>query len=450
MASPGEEWSADANEVLEISLIVPGDEKPKEIVKFHPKFTYPIFGESETIYGYKGLKIRLQFAAHDLTPCLKVTWDKKVKAVGDVEPEDVEGKMKESLPDEYMTDTEQFDQRIQNFDYQSFTPPGQLFNTYSLDGKVYEIWQANLLNEACREILNNMQSLVLFFIEGASLLDVNDEPWANRRWDVYFLYEKTPESRYTLTGYATVYRYWHLPSSIATKGKEVTFSPEQIHSNYPDTQPDPLPCRARISQFLILPPYQGFGHGGLFYDNLISHLLSLPLVKEITVEDPSDAFEDLRNLRDLTRLRMDGTFTGLHLQALKPPANSSTPAWPYNAKRIKSKLAPKQFAQCVEMELLWKLNKNDQKAYKQYRLLVKARIYKQNKDVMAQLDRLERIDKLEETYRHVEDDYFRQLEKLETGGPVDNGSGSGSGGDRDGDEDTDDGYGERPKKRVKK
>lgn len=99
MASPGEEWSADANEVLEISLIVPGDEKPKEIVKFHPKFTYPIFGESEAIYGYKGLKIRLRFAAHDLTPCLGVTWDKKVKPVGDVEAEDVEEKMKESLPE---------------------------------------------------------------------------------------------------------------------------------------------------------------------------------------------------------------------------------------------------------------------------------------------------------------------------------------------------------------
>jgi len=103
------------------------------------------------------------------------------------------------------------------------------------------------------------------------------------------------------------------------------------------------------------------------------------------------------------------------------------------------------------MELFRKLNKKDQKAYKQYRLLVKARIYKQNRDVMAQLDRLERIDKLEETYLHVEDDYMRQLAKWEVGGPVDNASGSG--GDMDGDEemrDADDGHGGRPKKRVRK
>ena len=87
-----------------------------------------------------------------------------------------------------MKTTEQFEQRVQNFDYQSFTPPGQLIESYSLDDKTYEIWHAPLLNEACKEILANMQILILFFIEGASLIDVSDEAWANRRWDVYFLY----------------------------------------------------------------------------------------------------------------------------------------------------------------------------------------------------------------------------------------------------------------------
>lgn len=50
------------------------------------------------------------------------------------------------------------------------------------------------------------------------------------------------------------------------------------------------------------------------------------------------------------------------------------------------------------------------KQWKIYRLVVKGRVYKQNRDVLAQLDRLERIDKLEETYFHVEDDYKRLLD----------------------------------------
>lgn len=51
------------------------------------------------------------------------------------------------------------------------------------------------------------------------------------------------------------------------------------------------------------------------------------------------------------------------------------------------------------------------KQWKMYRLVVKGRVYKQNRDVLAQLDRLERVDKLEETYFHVEDDYKRLLNK---------------------------------------
>lgn len=98
MASLGEEWSVDANEALEISLVVAGEEKPRDIAKFHPSFTYPIFGESETIYGYKGLKVRLRFAAHDLKPYLEVKWSSKIKTVGDVAAEDVEERLRANLP----------------------------------------------------------------------------------------------------------------------------------------------------------------------------------------------------------------------------------------------------------------------------------------------------------------------------------------------------------------
>lgn len=98
MASLGEEWSVDANEALEITLVVAGEAKPRDIAKFHPSFTYPIFGENETIYGYKGLKVRLRFAAHDLKPCLEVKWNSIIKTIGDVAAEDVEERLKANLP----------------------------------------------------------------------------------------------------------------------------------------------------------------------------------------------------------------------------------------------------------------------------------------------------------------------------------------------------------------
>ena len=78
-----------------------------------------------------------------------------------------------------------------------------------------------------------------------------------------------------------------------------------------------------ISQFIILPPYQHKGHGcsstvpsscatislitsltslaGL-YNAIYQYVLSQPLIAELTVEDPAEAFEDLRDRNDLKML----------------------------------------------------------------------------------------------------------------------------------------------------
>jgi histone acetyltransferase 1 len=59
------------------------------LATFHPNFTYPIFGEEERIFGYKGLRVSLRYRANDMRPHLKISYDKKMKPVGDSEPQDV-------------------------------------------------------------------------------------------------------------------------------------------------------------------------------------------------------------------------------------------------------------------------------------------------------------------------------------------------------------------------
>ena len=56
---------------------------------FHPEFTYPIFGDEERIFGYKGLIIRMRFAAHDLRPHVHISYDDKFTAVDDIAPVDL-------------------------------------------------------------------------------------------------------------------------------------------------------------------------------------------------------------------------------------------------------------------------------------------------------------------------------------------------------------------------
>ena len=202
--------------------------------------------------------------------------------------------------------------------------------------------------------------------------------------------------------------------------------------------PTSLPCRERISQFLILPPYQHRGHGSAFYNALINSFLSDPTIREITVEDPNEAFDDLRDYCDLSRLRNYPVFT----KTLRINT-SSTSAGPQGrlatsiilpmptlaALRTETKLAPRQFARLVEMQLLSlmsskytqasrldrrkfgrsKSSSPDERTYHLWRLIVKQRLYKRNRDQLAQLDRKERLEKLEQVLADQEEDYLRLL-----------------------------------------
>jgi len=95
MTSP-ECWAVDSNEALELTMLGPSASRR---LKFHPTFTYPIFGEAETIYGYKGLTIDLSFAAWDLQAYLKVTWKKKIDTDIESEVENIEETLGEYLPE---------------------------------------------------------------------------------------------------------------------------------------------------------------------------------------------------------------------------------------------------------------------------------------------------------------------------------------------------------------
>jgi len=60
--------------------------------------TYSIFGDDERIFGYKGLKVNLQYNASDMRPNLQVSFSKKFAPVGDTEATDVKGVLEPFLP----------------------------------------------------------------------------------------------------------------------------------------------------------------------------------------------------------------------------------------------------------------------------------------------------------------------------------------------------------------
>ena len=254
-------------------------------------------------------------------------------------------------------------------------------------------------------------------------------------------------------GYCTVYRYPFFSSKkISSKDKKAAKDPSNTPFELPNPAIPPInfPCRQRISQFVILPAYQHQGHGSAFYSSIFNYFLASPNVYEVTVEDPNESFDDLRDYCDLVRLRKHyPAFRQLRIKhttkipkvkrARVPTSNILLPLETLEGIRRKTKIAPRQFARLVEMQLLSLTPKDilqsprvirrgigllsgsskEEKTYRLWRLLVKQRIYKRNSSLLTGLERGERVDKLDDTLDDLEADYLRILQSAERPGVED-------------------------------
>ncbi|KAL7939040.1 acyl-CoA N-acyltransferase [Trichoderma chlorosporum] len=437
------EWLEDANEAFNISLVAPSKSGLKTIATFNPKFTYSIFGDEEKILGYKDLKIHLRYRANDMRPHLRVAYSKKLKPVGEHEPADVKEILEEGghLPKVAFVNASDFDSSSQQLG-DNWSPPGTLHDTFEGPDGQYEIWKGSLVDPAVRQLNSRIQILVPLFIEGGTYVNLDAESDTAEldlsvadRWTMFFLYRKQksiddPEkSSYTFVGYATVYRFFYFPSLPTPP----TSPAEAWELPTGDMDLSQLPCRTRLSQFVILPPFQGKGSGARLYNTVFKHYHSHAQTHEFTVENPNEAFDDLRDNCDLAFLRTMPEFRELRLDTkVKVPKSGPLPrliAGGENLEKIRlqAKIAPRQFSRVLEMHLMSQLPQSvrptmsledddvpsptaaDKHKEKLWQLIVKQRLYRHNKEVLSQIDVAERIDKLAETLGSVELEYARIL-----------------------------------------
>jgi len=389
---------------------------------FHPKFTYPIFGEDEKIYGYKDLVIDLKFASGSLAQHLSINAASKLSSST---VDDVQETLGAVIPPDYEKDPHTFAALVAH-DALSFKPLGELIYSYSRpspattgkgkgvaaaldpeseDAIVFEAYHATWNTPGFREYHRRMQIFILLYIEAGSYIDEDEDPW-----EFVVLYEKrkrraTPHvATYHFVGYSSLYNFYCFPEKV----------------------------RMRLSQFVILPPYQSQGHGSELYRAIYQYVVSRPGVAELTVEDPAEAFEDLRDKNDLQMLLNHERFMSEGFGAdsrthgggkvggktgrikrntqgkMGPPVDK---AW-MEKWRVSLKIAGRQFHRLIEMLILFHLDPIDQRAARAYRLQVKERLYRFNFEVLAQLDKQERLEKLEETFQSVRQDYLRILARI--------------------------------------
>ncbi|KAJ9642747.1 uncharacterized protein PV06_03589 [Exophiala oligosperma] len=437
MAAPSEEFSVNANEAVHVAIVQPGpDGQLSTRHDFHPKFTYPIVGEAEQIFGYKGLDVEIQFAAHDLRPHIKVSYSKKFSTVGTTSALDLNATFGNFLPPvAFESDFEKF---VQNDEQAAkWTPPGTCVKKYSRGGRNFEVWAGSLLDLPMRTLVDNIQILIVFFIEGGQFINLDDVDWTLDRWRVYLTYEKQSKSTtptaspYSFVGYATTYRFYRF---LKPKDGSSAFT-------FPPTEtitPNQLSSRLRISQFLITPPYQSGGHGSALYQAIYAEVMADPTVLEMTVEDPSEEFDKLRDMNDFdvlepqfqaSEIKINSSpFAALDRGRIKSvPTAKLLPLTTLQTIRVKNKIASRQFARMAEMFLLAQIPHSHRAAggasltslkvkgaraqnpadrnYFWWRLLLKQRIMKKNKDILMQVPLEERIPQIEDSARGQEDEY---------------------------------------------
>lgn len=428
-------WSSNSTTSTAIRLVGSpyGTDSP-----FQPTFTYPIYGEAETIYGYEGLAIKLSVASGSLVPLLDVTYRAKNEATT-AEIDDVEGKIKEFLAPDFLSTSspsamEEFETVVKAD--KEFRPLGDKVHSYTRgkvdkgkaksstaslssstlsasdpNARVFEIYRSTWHTPGFREYHRRMQLFTLLFIEGASYIQEDET-----NWEFFTLYEKVSrddKQTWHFMGYTSLYKFWCWPDS----------------------------SRIRLSQFVILPPFQKQGHGGALYTTVYDQIRERANVTELTVEDPSEDFDRLRDGNDLRRLLAPGGFvdSAKAQNKLHAPLDKE---W-IESQRLQHKLAPRQWSRVLEMVQLMNLDTTDHEQVKQYRLQVKARIYRQNKDILMQLEKQQQRSKLQETFEGVVEEYGDMVgvdvEDLLDDGP----SGTGALYGADEEEDQEQGQGDR-------
>lgn len=307
-----------------------------------------------------------------------------------------------------------------------------------------------MLDSRIRGIIERMQIFISFFIEAGTPLNTKDADWTLDRWTVYFVYEKSSKSSepyvspYSLIGYATTYRFYTFRPryQTASETERDSVTPSFVLPFAKEISAAALPSRLRISQFLVLPPHQSFGHGSALYSAIYSDALADDTIRELTIEDPSEEFDVLRDINDWKIL--EPKFAAAKLRINTNPLESSQkrrftklptpkllPIETLRSIRSATKVAPRQFARQLEMYLLSlvpfshraagganltklliqksKASDPKDKLYYWWRLILKQRIFKKNRDILLQLEGDEKRNGIDDAARAQEDEYEKLL-----------------------------------------
>ncbi|KAL9967697.1 hypothetical protein ACROYT_G025984 [Oculina patagonica] len=387
-------YKCDSNTAVRFKLVQCEKDVFDKDKEFHPAFSHQFFGDNETIFGYSNLEVQLFYHSGSLLTYMGLKHDGEVnsKVVQGVEPDPVLSVIAEKYPAGCLTNLDEFIAKLPG--EAKFRPMGDLLHSYKKNDIEYEIYKADVTTPRLQDYHERLQTFLLWFIDGSSYIDSDDE-----RWRFFLLFEKRKEAgetHYSLAGYTTVYQYYAYPDKI----------------------------RARISQMLILPPFQKQGHGVQMLQTVDRFYIKDPQVLDITVEEPSYDFIRLRDYVDALDCSKLSTFAPENLR-------SGFSDKMVQQAREELKINKIQCRKVYEILRLRVTDLSNAEEYKSYRLEVKKRLNVPFQKEKADLEKLklilkpeemsatvnmqtpqERMQHLEQLYQELESHYKKTIERI--------------------------------------
>ena len=392
------DYLTHANGCLTMKLIHSEHDIAHEFGSFHPTYTHQLFHHDEEIVGYKKLSIHMLFTADTLHCHIGVDYEERIPYGAD----DVLSLLSSRLaPDSFTTSLDDFSAHVE----EEWSPPGRLVWSYSVpsveggrDVVTYEIWGGGFDDVELRRYHSRVQFFLLLFIDRSSFINDSD-----LIWEVLLLFEKrvprSPSSlsssasstpvpaTYSFVGYTTLYKFLSYPSEWLL----------------------------RLSQILILPPYQRSGHGAQLLQ-FVYREAERRHFRAVNVEDPAPVFQLLRDVLDSQNCKRGGWYVkgtderveGVGMWCLR---------WdlPYAQRVSRALRIPlRQVRRCYE---IFKLSQTDTRGansrpHHDYMLEVKQRLYVEKEEwLCVSASGQERKELLHEMYQQLEQHYLAVIKK---------------------------------------
>lgn len=155
---------------------------------FHPEFAHQIFGENESIFGYKDLHIPLYYSAGPLNIYMGLKYAVKVDDVNQsgLKADNVLCSVSKLLNIGcYYTNIDEFVSKLEKDE--SFQPFGTKIHSWSIDSKenvtrTFEIYECTAKTPGFVAYHARLQTFLLWFVDAASYIDIEDPQWLFFVW----------------------------------------------------------------------------------------------------------------------------------------------------------------------------------------------------------------------------------------------------------------------------